>query len=224
MCRLSLQRSFCLGRCLRVVLIFLPCPGPRSIHPLVVGYFTQGGGPHPFYVKTLISNGSAEHLDQINYSQGSVSGGGCSLADPNSDINTAYTAENSVNGVPDRFDSPFCGYFHQLTRIEAPLSPSKNPHLARRQGQRFRTGRQAGEPQRIRILVHGHLYSRPLRTRHKRARPFRWRRRRLGIPAGRRRRQFPCSYRGVSPSNECDSSRPATLYRGGRGSADASGH
>jgi chitinase len=106
---------------LAAVAIFVPLCArglERSIHPLVVGYFTQGGGPHPFYVKTLVLNGSAAHLDQINYSQGSVSGGRCSLADPNSDINTAYTAENSVSGVPDRFDSPFRGYFHQLKELK----------------------------------------------------------------------------------------------------------
>ena len=30
--------------------------------------------PQPYYVKTLITNGSATRLDQINYAQGFVSG------------------------------------------------------------------------------------------------------------------------------------------------------
>src|ERR1035438_2624330 len=65
----------------------IPYLRPQSTHPLVVGYFTQGGiyYPRPFYLKTLVTNGSAAHLDQINYSQGSVSGGRCSVADPRSE-------------------------------------------------------------------------------------------------------------------------------------------
>jgi chitinase len=69
-------------------------------------------------VRALLSSGSAARLDQINYSQGSVSGGHCSLADPNADLNTTYTAETSVNGVADDPDSPFRGYFHQLEELK----------------------------------------------------------------------------------------------------------
>ena len=48
--------------------------------------------------KHLVDNGSAALLDQMNYAQGFVSGGKCSVADPNADLNTTYTAENSVSG------------------------------------------------------------------------------------------------------------------------------
>jgi chitinase len=98
----------------------LPLVRRHTIHPLVVGYFPQWGiyNPQPYYVKTLLANGSAAHLDQINYAQGSVGGGRCSLADPNADLNTTYTAETSVNGLADDPGSPFRGYFHQLKELK----------------------------------------------------------------------------------------------------------
>ncbi len=98
-------------------------PGLRghSTHPVVVGYFPQWGlyYPKPYYVKALMTNGSAAHLDQINYAQGFVSGGRCSLADPNADLNAEFTAQNSVNGRADDPGSPFRGYFHQLKELKA---------------------------------------------------------------------------------------------------------
>src|SRR5579863_1527173 len=90
-------------------------------HPLVVGYFPQWGiydKQQPYYVKTLVTNGSARRLDQINYSQGSVGGGRCSLADPNADLNTTFTAETSVSGLADDPNSAFRGYFHQLEELK----------------------------------------------------------------------------------------------------------
>jgi chitinase len=88
---------------------------------LVVGYFPQWGiyNSQPYYVKMLLANKSAAHLDQINYAQGSVGGGRCSLADPNADLNTPYTAETSVSGVADDSNSPFRGYFHQLKELKS---------------------------------------------------------------------------------------------------------
>jgi chitinase len=99
----------------------LPLLRSRSAHHLVVGYFPQWGiyNPQPYYVKTLITNGSAARLDQINYSQGSVSGGHCSLADGNADLNTTYTAETSVSGMADDPNAPFKGYFHQLQQLKS---------------------------------------------------------------------------------------------------------
>jgi chitinase len=89
-------------------------------HPLVVGYFPGWGQTYaqPFNVKALIDNGSAKLLDQINYSQGSVAGGRCSLANRKSDLDTVYTAADSVSGQPDNLNSPFHGYFHQLKELK----------------------------------------------------------------------------------------------------------
>jgi chitinase len=93
----------------------------HGARPVVVGYFPQWGiyNPQPYYVKTLLVNGSAAHLDQINYSQGAVGGARCSLADPNADLNTTYTAETSVSGRADDSNSPFRGYFHQLKELKS---------------------------------------------------------------------------------------------------------
>ncbi len=104
----------------------LPSLRVHATHPIVVGYFPQWGiyYKQPYYVKTLVSNGSAKRLDQINYSQASVGGGRCSLADANADLNTAFTAETSVSGLADDPDSPFRGYFHQLEELK-----SRNPRL-----------------------------------------------------------------------------------------------
>ena len=99
----------------------LPLLRRQAAHPVVVGYFPQWGiyNHQPYYVKELITSRSAARLDQINYSQGSVSGGHCSLADSNADLDVTYTAETSVSGAADDPNSPFQGYFHQLEELKA---------------------------------------------------------------------------------------------------------
>jgi chitinase len=96
--------------------------GPRSNapHPLLVGYFPQGGlySAQPYYVKALVTNGAADRLDQINYSQGSVRNGHCSLADSDADLGIRFTRQNSVNGKSDDPTSRFRGYFHQLEELK----------------------------------------------------------------------------------------------------------
>ncbi|MBV8629547.1 MAG: chitinase [Silvibacterium sp.] len=97
-----------------------------STHPLLVGYFPQWGlyYDEPYSVKQLVDNGSAGLLDQINYAQGFVSAGRCSVADPRADLETTYTAQNSVSGMPDDMASQFRGYFHQLKELKR-----RYPHL-----------------------------------------------------------------------------------------------
>jgi chitinase len=110
--------------CLSPSYAFGSVPGSRT--PLVVGYFPQWGldFAQPYYVKSLITNGAVRRLDQINYAQGSVRGGRCSLAYPDADLDTRFTGENSVNGKPDRARSRFRGYFHQLQELKRQF-----PHL-----------------------------------------------------------------------------------------------
>ena len=101
-------------------------PGDFAPHPLLVGYFPQGGlrSAQPFYVKALVTNGAAGRLDQINYSQGSVRNGRCSLADSDADLSARFTRKNSVNGRSDNPTSRFRGYFHQLEELKR-----RYPHL-----------------------------------------------------------------------------------------------
>ena len=89
-------------------------------HPLVVGYFLQGGvyGPAPYLVKNLVGPDGRPLVDQVNYSQGFVTGGRCSIADVTPDLNYAFSAGQSVNGVADRQDQVFRGYFHQLAELK----------------------------------------------------------------------------------------------------------
>ena len=95
-------------------------PWHHKAHPIVVGYFPEWGLTYdqPYYVKTLISNGSAKMLDQINYSQGSVANGRCSVSDRKAALNMLYTRQNSVNGKSDDPSSPFRGYYHQLQELK----------------------------------------------------------------------------------------------------------
>jgi chitinase len=93
---------------------------PRQ-HRLMVGYFPQWGlyNDEPYVAKSLVTSGSAARLDQINYAQGSVQGGRCSVADANADLENTFTAEESIDGKADDPASPFQGYFHQLKELKA---------------------------------------------------------------------------------------------------------
>ena len=88
--------------------------------PIVVGYFTNDGLRKrvPFNVKSLVTNGSAALLDQINYSAASVSGGHCSLSDATADLRYVYPADESVSGRGDDPNSGFSGYLHQLQELK----------------------------------------------------------------------------------------------------------
>ena len=66
----------------------------------------------------MVTNHSVKLLDQLNYSQGSVAGGRCSVANRKNDLDTVYTRANSVNGRADNPHSPFRGYFHQLKELK----------------------------------------------------------------------------------------------------------
>lgn len=93
---------------------------------MVVGYFPQWQlySDTPYSVKALDTSGGAALLDQINYAQGFVKDGHCSVADPNADLNTTYTAEHSVSGIADDPSSRFHGYFHQIQELK-----QKHPRL-----------------------------------------------------------------------------------------------
>jgi chitinase len=89
-------------------------------HRIVVGYFLGWAvhAPEPFYLRSLVTSGSAVQLDQINYSQASVQNGRCSLSDPNADISLTFTAAQSVNGHADNPSFMFRGNFHQLQLLK----------------------------------------------------------------------------------------------------------
>ena len=98
----------------------------QAVRPKLVGYFGQWSlyNEPRYLVKDLVSTGGAAMLDQLNYAQGFVTNGRCSIADPNADLNTAFKASESVNGHADRPNQPFRGYLHQLALLKR-----RYPHL-----------------------------------------------------------------------------------------------
>ena len=95
-----------------------PARAAATPYPVVVGYFGQWSLYENFSPKSLVTSGAAGLLDQINYAQGFVTGGHCSIADANADLNVAFTAENSVSGKADDPASPFHGNLHQLLDLK----------------------------------------------------------------------------------------------------------
>jgi chitinase len=96
-------------------------PTSSTRHSLLVGYFPQWGlydEDKPYTVKSLIESGAATLLDHLNYAQGFVSNGRCSVADPNADLNYTFAAETSVDGSADSPSASFRGNFHQLVELK----------------------------------------------------------------------------------------------------------
>ena len=91
---------------------------PATRRPLVVGYFGQWGVYDNYFPKNVLVSGAAAQLDQMNYAQGFVTGGRCSVADPNADLNYTFTAETSVDGRADDPASSFRGDFHQVQELK----------------------------------------------------------------------------------------------------------
>jgi chitinase len=103
--------------------------GPRSATsphaPVLVGYFPQWGlYSQPQYLVKDIATSKGTLLDQVNYAQGFVTGGHCSVADPNADLNYTFSANQSVDGTADVPTQPFRGYLHQLQELKR-----RSPHL-----------------------------------------------------------------------------------------------
>jgi chitinase len=89
-------------------------------HQRLVGYFPQWGlyNQPQYVVKNLVITGGAAMLDQLNYAQGFVTNGHCSIADPNADLNYTFPAAQSVNGKADRPNQRFRGNLHQLVELK----------------------------------------------------------------------------------------------------------
>ncbi|GAA3748335.1 glycoside hydrolase family 18 protein [Terriglobus aquaticus] len=97
---------------------------PTSTTHQVVGYFPQWGVYNRRYVpKDLITRGAVKTLTQINYAQANVRDNACVVADPQADINLAFQAADSIDGVADPTGPPpgtvLRGNFHQLQLLRA---------------------------------------------------------------------------------------------------------
>lgn len=94
----------------------------------VVGYFAEWGVyDRKYFVKNIVTSGSAEKLTHILYSFANTTGGKCTLGDPYADYQQTYTAENSVDGVADDWtaaEAGKAGSFNQLLKLK-----KQYPHL-----------------------------------------------------------------------------------------------
>ena len=93
-------------------------PASNRSAPIVVGYFGQWGVYDGIFPRRLVTSGAADKLDQINYAQGFVSNGRCTVADPNADLGLSFTAANSVDGTADSPADAFRGNLHQLAELK----------------------------------------------------------------------------------------------------------
>jgi chitinase len=93
---------------------------PRPAAPLLVGYLPQWGiyNDPPWFARALVTSGAAGQLDQLDYAQGSIVHARCAVADPNADLNFAYSAETSVDGKADEPAMPLKGGFHQVEELK----------------------------------------------------------------------------------------------------------
>jgi chitinase len=97
-----------------------------------VGYFTQWGiYGRSFFVRNLVTSGSAARLTHLNYAFGNVSQDGrcfeANLAgegDAWADYQRPVGAQESVDGVADSAEQPLKGNFNQLRELKA-----RYPHL-----------------------------------------------------------------------------------------------
>ena len=115
----KLFRPTLLLLCLAAFVHAMPAQNPDR-KPLLVGYFGQWSlySDPQYTLKDLARNNKAAMLDQINYAQAFVTGGHCSVADRNADLDHVFKATESVNGVGDNPATPFRGNFHQLAELK----------------------------------------------------------------------------------------------------------
>jgi chitinase len=117
-----------LRSCLFCLAIFHSCLSlaQTTAQPKLTGYFPQWGlYEQPRYlVKNLVTSQSAAKLDQLLYAQAFVTNGRCSIADPNADIATTFSAADSVNGIADHPTQALRGNFNQLAELK-----QRFPHL-----------------------------------------------------------------------------------------------
>ena len=111
-----------------LLLAALSAPGQPGVapavagpgRPVVVGYLPQWGlyNDPPWTARALVTSGAGALIDQLNYAQGSIVHARCAVADPNADLNYAYTPQTSVDGTGDKPDASLKGGFHQVQELK----------------------------------------------------------------------------------------------------------
>jgi chitinase len=85
----------------------------------IVGYFPQWGVYGNFFVKNLISSGSASLLTHLDYAFANVQNNQCASFDTWADYQNPLTADQTVDGQADsQAPNAFVGNFHQLKELK----------------------------------------------------------------------------------------------------------
>jgi chitinase len=88
-------------------------PNPMKI----VGYFPRWGIYSDYFVRNVVTSGSASLLTHLDYAFANVVANRCVSFDRWADYQAPVTAEHAVNGEPDSHGG-FAGNFHQLQELK----------------------------------------------------------------------------------------------------------
>jgi chitinase len=88
-------------------------PSPTKI----VGYFPRWGMYSNYFVKNVVTSGSANLLTHLDYAFTNVVNNRCVSFDPYADYQATFTAAHAVNGQADSHGA-FAGNFHQLQELK----------------------------------------------------------------------------------------------------------
>ncbi|MGP4111738.1 glycoside hydrolase family 18 protein [Streptomyces sp. 4N509B] len=93
---------------------------PSQAGPVTLGYFAEWGVyDRGYHVKDIVDSGSAEDLTHINYAFGNVQNGECTIGDSYAAYDRFYSAEESVSGEADSWDTgALRGNFNQLRQLK----------------------------------------------------------------------------------------------------------
>jgi chitinase len=87
--------------------------------PRIVGYYTQWSVYNDFFIKNLVTSGSARVLTQIDYAFAALSNNQCASADTWADYQDPLTADETIDGKADSMaPGAFAGNFHQLQELK----------------------------------------------------------------------------------------------------------
>jgi len=91
----------------------------RTQTALLAGYFPQWGIYSNYFVKNVVTSGSAPILTHLQYAFANVVNDRCKSFDPGADYQDPFPASETVNGKPDsKKPGAFVGNFHQLQELK----------------------------------------------------------------------------------------------------------
>lgn len=87
--------------------------------PFVIAYFASWSVYNDFYLKNIVTSGSAALLTHIVYAFGGIrEDSTCYSSDPWADSQKYFTAVNSIDGTADEWDQSLRGNFNQILQLK----------------------------------------------------------------------------------------------------------